>query len=69
VLRSPGDGKVYQARQNLSCDDALLLATTAKHVFRLNAQVSPFIKLFSEEFTQLRAYYGKFLAEVTPIAD
>jgi hypothetical protein len=60
---------VYQARQNLSCDDALLLATTAKHVFRLNAQVSPFIKLFSAKFTKLPAYYVKILAEVTPIVE
>ena len=40
MLRNPVDGKVYQARQNLSSDEALLLASTAKNVFRLNSQVT-----------------------------
>jgi hypothetical protein len=34
------NGEMYQARQNLSCDDALLLASNAKKVFRLNSQVT-----------------------------
>ena len=38
-LRDPVDGRVFEARQNLSSDDAMLLATTAKQIFRLSARV------------------------------